>query len=177
MLRVRRSDTGESGYDATDRGHAGLADYYAEKGEAPGRWFGAALGALSLEVGSQVAETQMRHLSGEGRQQSWTSSCDSDLVPSRGTSAWSASRSASELLDGRGLPDRPPIARSRSGSGVRCGSSPRDGRTTNPAPRWTPRRLSAPVRNVTVPAIVETAIYRAFVTFWQLAIDANDPPR
>jgi hypothetical protein len=28
-----------------------------------------------------------------------------------------------------------------------------------------------------VPSIVETAIYRAFVTFWQLAIDANDPPR
>ena len=25
--------------------------------------------------------------------------------------------------------------------------------------------------------IAETAIYRAFVTFWQLAIDANDPPR
>ena len=25
--------------------------------------------------------------------------------------------------------------------------------------------------------IGETAIYRAFVTFWQLAIDANDPPR
>jgi len=28
-------------HDATDRGHAGLADYYAEKGESPGRWFGA----------------------------------------------------------------------------------------------------------------------------------------
>ena len=28
-------------HDATDRGHQGLADYYAEKGESPGRWFGA----------------------------------------------------------------------------------------------------------------------------------------
>ena len=31
-------------HDATDRGHEGLADYYAEKGESPGRWFGAGLG-------------------------------------------------------------------------------------------------------------------------------------
>jgi DNA primase catalytic core len=54
-------------HDATDRGHAGLADYYAEKGESPGRWFGAGLGALDLEVGSQVTEQQMRNLFGEGR--------------------------------------------------------------------------------------------------------------
>ncbi len=33
-------------HDATDRGHQGLADYYAEKGESPGRWCGAGLGAL-----------------------------------------------------------------------------------------------------------------------------------
>lgn len=54
-------------HDATDRGHAGLADYYAEKGESPGRWFGAGLGALDLEAGSQVTETHMRNLFGEGR--------------------------------------------------------------------------------------------------------------
>jgi len=54
-------------HDATDRGHAGLADYYAEKGESPGRWFGAGLGALDLEVDSQVTETHMRNLFGEGR--------------------------------------------------------------------------------------------------------------
>jgi len=54
-------------HDATDRGHAGLADYYAEKGESPGRWFGAGLGALDLEVGSQVTEAHMRNLFGEGR--------------------------------------------------------------------------------------------------------------
>ncbi|AOY73577.1 DNA primase [Arthrobacter sp. ZXY-2] len=54
-------------HDATDRGHAGLADYYAEKGESPGRWFGAGLAALDLEQGSQVTETHMRNLFGEGR--------------------------------------------------------------------------------------------------------------
>lgn len=54
-------------HDATDRGHSGLADYYAEKGESPGRWFGAGLGALDLEVGSEVTEQHMRNLFGEGR--------------------------------------------------------------------------------------------------------------
>jgi len=54
-------------HDATDRGHAGLADYYAEKGESPGRWFGAGLGALDLAAGSEVTESHMRNLFGEGR--------------------------------------------------------------------------------------------------------------
>ncbi|UUW92511.1 MobF family relaxase [Pimelobacter simplex] len=54
-------------HDATDRGHAGLADYYAGKGESPGRWFGAGLGDLGLAVGSEVTEAQMRNLFGEGR--------------------------------------------------------------------------------------------------------------
>jgi len=54
-------------HDATDRGHAGLADYYAEKGESPGRWFGAGLGALDLAAGAEVTESQMRNLFGEGR--------------------------------------------------------------------------------------------------------------
>ncbi|WP_245916752.1 MobF family relaxase [Nocardioides gansuensis] len=54
-------------HDATDRGHRGLADYYTEKGESPGRWFGAGLAALGLEVGTEVTEQQMRNLFGEGR--------------------------------------------------------------------------------------------------------------
>ncbi|WP_085870552.1 MULTISPECIES: MobF family relaxase [unclassified Nocardioides] len=54
-------------HDASDRGHAGLADYYAEKGESPGRWFGTGLAVLDLAAGSQVTETQMRNLFGEGR--------------------------------------------------------------------------------------------------------------
>jgi DNA primase catalytic core len=54
-------------HDATDRGHQGLADYYAEKGESPGRWFGEGLGELGLAAGSKVTETHMRNLFGEGR--------------------------------------------------------------------------------------------------------------
>lgn len=54
-------------YDATDRGHAGLADYYSEKGESPGRWWGHGLAALGVGAGSNVTEQQMRNLFGEGR--------------------------------------------------------------------------------------------------------------
>jgi DNA primase catalytic core len=54
-------------HDATDRGHQGLADYYTEKGESPGRWWGAGLAALDVEEGSEVTEQQMRNLFGEGR--------------------------------------------------------------------------------------------------------------
>ena len=54
-------------HDATDRGHRGLADYYTETGESPGRWWGAGLPALDLAVGAEVTEQQMRNLFGEGR--------------------------------------------------------------------------------------------------------------
>ena len=54
-------------HDATDRGHQGLADYYSEKGESPGRWWGAGLAALDVAAGSEVTEPQMRNLFGEGR--------------------------------------------------------------------------------------------------------------
>jgi conjugative relaxase-like TrwC/TraI family protein len=69
--------------DGTDRGRASLADYYTDKGEAPGRWIGRGLAALArppsrdpddpltrqlFEVphGSQVSEEQMKALFGEG---------------------------------------------------------------------------------------------------------------
>jgi conjugative relaxase-like TrwC/TraI family protein len=69
--------------DGTDRGRASLADYYTDKGEAPGRWIGRGLEALArppsrdpddpltrqlFEVphGSQVSEEQMKALFGEG---------------------------------------------------------------------------------------------------------------
>ena len=45
----------------------GLGDYYAEKGESPGRWWGAGLAGLDVEAGSEVTEEQMRNLFGEGR--------------------------------------------------------------------------------------------------------------
>ncbi|WP_447645223.1 MobF family relaxase [Nocardioides zeae] len=69
-------------HDATERGHAGLDDYYAEKGESPGTWWGSGLASLALheppvgavdaavlEVpeGSTVSEAQMLALFGEGR--------------------------------------------------------------------------------------------------------------
>jgi conjugative relaxase-like TrwC/TraI family protein len=69
--------------DATDRGRPSLADYYSDKGEAPGRWTGRGLPALArppsrdpddsltqqlfqLPHGSQVTEEQMKALFGEG---------------------------------------------------------------------------------------------------------------
>ncbi|MEP7737862.1 MobF family relaxase [Nocardioides sp. 31GB23] len=53
--------------DATDRGASGLAEYYAEKGESPGRWWGSGMTALDVPVGSTVSEAQMKRLFGEGR--------------------------------------------------------------------------------------------------------------
>ena len=69
--------------DSTQRGRSTLADYYSAKGEAPGRWLGRGLTALSasgrcevsaeareqiwaVEPGSDVSEEQMRALYGEG---------------------------------------------------------------------------------------------------------------
>jgi conjugative relaxase-like TrwC/TraI family protein len=69
--------------DSTQRGRSTLADYYSAKGEAPGRWLGRGLTALShvapsgisneareelwtVEAGSDVGEEQMRALYGEG---------------------------------------------------------------------------------------------------------------
>ena len=54
-------------HDATDRGHRGLGDYYSEKGESPGRWWGAGLAGLEVVAGTEVTEAQMRNLFGEGR--------------------------------------------------------------------------------------------------------------
>lgn len=54
-------------HDATDRGHSGLGEYYTERGESPGRWFGAGLVGLGLAAGGEVTEAQMRNLFGEGR--------------------------------------------------------------------------------------------------------------
>jgi DNA primase catalytic core len=54
-------------HDATDRGHASLGDYYAEKGEAHGRWIGSGLVGVGLATGDEVTEAQMKALFGEGR--------------------------------------------------------------------------------------------------------------
>src|SRR3712207_6109457 len=55
-------------FDATERGHAGLGDYYSQRGESPGRWVGNGLTGLGGVTGGQpVAEDQMKSLFGEGR--------------------------------------------------------------------------------------------------------------
>ncbi|MGY5884164.1 MobF family relaxase [Modestobacter lacusdianchii] len=55
-------------FDATERGHAGLGDYYSQRGEAPGRWTGSGIAGLSgVSAGQSVAENQMKSLFGEGR--------------------------------------------------------------------------------------------------------------
>jgi conjugative relaxase-like TrwC/TraI family protein len=54
-------------HDATERRQAGLASYYEEKGEAPGRWVGTGLAGLDLAEGEVVTEEQMKLLFGQGR--------------------------------------------------------------------------------------------------------------
>ncbi|MGY1829048.1 MobF family relaxase [Geodermatophilus sp. SYSU D01180] len=54
--------------DATERGHAGLGDYYSQRGESPGTWAGRGLAGLTgVLAGQPVGEEQMRALFGQGR--------------------------------------------------------------------------------------------------------------
>ena len=53
-------------HDATERGQAGLSEYYAEQGESPGRWLGSGLANLGLDCGETVTEEQMVALFGRG---------------------------------------------------------------------------------------------------------------
>ena len=50
--------------DGTERGYTSLGDYYAAKGESPGRWWGRGLDALG--TGGAVSEQQMLNLFGQG---------------------------------------------------------------------------------------------------------------
>jgi conjugative relaxase-like TrwC/TraI family protein len=53
--------------DATEKGHLGLASYYAERGETPGVWIGSGLDGIDgLTVGDPVTAEQMRALFGCG---------------------------------------------------------------------------------------------------------------
>ncbi|HEU5045281.1 MAG TPA: MobF family relaxase [Nocardioidaceae bacterium] len=53
--------------DSTERGATTLADYYAAKGEAPGRWVGSGLvGIDGIGAGAVVTAEQMQHLFGAG---------------------------------------------------------------------------------------------------------------
>jgi conjugative relaxase-like TrwC/TraI family protein len=53
--------------DATEKGHVGLASYYAERGETPGAWIGAGVAGIGgLSAGDAVTAEQMRALFGAG---------------------------------------------------------------------------------------------------------------
>ena len=53
--------------DSTENGTTRLADYYAAKGEAPGRWVGSGLAGLDgIEAGGAVTAEQMKQLFGTG---------------------------------------------------------------------------------------------------------------
>jgi TrwC relaxase len=53
--------------DATEKGHTGLASYYAERGESPGVWIGSGMdGIEGLATGDPGAAEQMRALFGCG---------------------------------------------------------------------------------------------------------------
>jgi conjugative relaxase-like TrwC/TraI family protein len=53
--------------DATEKGHTGLASYYAERGESPGVWIGSGMDGIDgLAAGDPVAAEQMRALFGCG---------------------------------------------------------------------------------------------------------------
>jgi hypothetical protein len=53
--------------DATEKGHFGLASYYAERGETPGVWMGSGMDGIDgLNPGDVVTAEQMRALFGAG---------------------------------------------------------------------------------------------------------------
>lgn len=53
--------------DSTEKGHTGLASYYTEKGEVPGRWVGSGMAGIEgLEAGDLVTAEQMLALFGSG---------------------------------------------------------------------------------------------------------------
>src|SRR5829696_9189278 len=53
--------------DATEKGHAGLASYYTERGESPGVWIGSGMDGIDgLAAGDPVTAGQMRALFGCG---------------------------------------------------------------------------------------------------------------
>jgi len=53
--------------DSTEKGHTGLASYYTEKGEVPGRWVGSGMAGIEgLDAGDLVTAEQMLALFGSG---------------------------------------------------------------------------------------------------------------
>src|SRR5450759_4880473 len=53
--------------DATEKGHTGLASYYAERGETPGQWIASGMAGIDgLDAGDVVTAQQMQALFGSG---------------------------------------------------------------------------------------------------------------
>ncbi|HZI98263.1 MAG TPA: MobF family relaxase, partial [Actinomycetales bacterium] len=53
--------------DATEKGHTGLASYYTERGEVPGKWIGSGMAGIDgLAAGDVVTAEQMQALFGSG---------------------------------------------------------------------------------------------------------------
>ena len=53
--------------DSTEKGHTGLAAYYAERGEKPGVWIGSGMAGIDgITAGEPVTAEQMRALFGAG---------------------------------------------------------------------------------------------------------------
>jgi TrwC relaxase len=51
-------------FDATAKGHVGLASYYEERGESPGIWVGSGMVGIDvLQAGDPVTAEQMWHCS------------------------------------------------------------------------------------------------------------------
>jgi hypothetical protein len=54
-------------FDATEKGHIGLASYYTERGETPGGWIGSGMAGIDgVNVGDPVTAEQMKALFGAG---------------------------------------------------------------------------------------------------------------
>src|ERR1035437_8152597 len=57
----------DAAQDATEKGHTGLASYYAERGETPGQWIGSGVAGIDgLDAGDVVTAQQMQALFGSG---------------------------------------------------------------------------------------------------------------
>ena len=73
--------------DSTEKGHTGLADYYGQQGETPGKWLGnGLLGIDGLNAGDSVTEEQMKALFGEGRHPN-ASGIETDVLAAGGSAA------------------------------------------------------------------------------------------
>src|SRR5437764_58244 len=79
-------------FDATERGLAGLGDYYSQRGESPGRWVGTGLtGLAGMSAGNVVEEKQMTALFGEGRHPNAESlECEALAAGRSSEEAWAA---------------------------------------------------------------------------------------